>query len=145
MFHFLIYLKECLGAGGSPLLPSFTGKADGLHSVQEKGYSSRNRACHVAGCADFVWPRLFNLDLLREHQLSFNLDVYDSFLPYLILCPHGVILLFFQANQHLWKLLKIRLGFLEEWPLLCVRQQESPSLESHGWRRGRKSVLSGLR
>uniref|UniRef100_A0A803YDC6 Ig-like domain-containing protein n=2 Tax=Meleagris gallopavo TaxID=9103 RepID=A0A803YDC6_MELGA len=35
---------------GSPLLPSFIGKADGLHSVQEKGYSSRNHACHVAGC-----------------------------------------------------------------------------------------------
>uniref|UniRef100_A0A669PUG5 Receptor-type tyrosine-protein phosphatase F n=1 Tax=Phasianus colchicus TaxID=9054 RepID=A0A669PUG5_PHACC len=27
-----------------------TDKADGLHSVQEKGYLSRNCACHVAGC-----------------------------------------------------------------------------------------------
>lgn len=51
------------GAGGSPLLPSFTGKPDGLYSFQEKGYSSRNCACHVAVCTEFVWPRPFNLDL----------------------------------------------------------------------------------
>jgi len=51
------------GLGGALCCPHLQASQMDFIHFKKKRYSSRNCACHVAVCADFVWPRPFNLDL----------------------------------------------------------------------------------